>query len=128
MDGSHKVRDGERARGLLAPGRTSSTELAEHASHACARLVMVVSRLLGETAARNLLERSMVKESARFSWLGDALPHDERTLFVASLRRAMASQDPTTITIAFGEVSSTFLGLVRDLIGDELVDRLLRDM
>ena len=122
---------GQAARRLLTgqPSEgNSSKQVAERAAHACERLAKHLSRLLGETGVHMLLERSVVLASARFPWLrttGDVEQTENRC---SSLRHAMEQQDPGSITDAFVELLTTFVGLLQRLIGDGLVARLLNEV
>jgi hypothetical protein len=104
----------------------SSKQVAERAADACERLAKHLSRLLGETGVRMLFERSVVMAGARFPWLrvaGD--PHEHPC---STLRRAMEQQESDAVTGAFVEIMSTFVGVLKRLIGDGLVDRLLHEL
>ena len=120
---------GRAARALLL-GRpedgNSAMQVAERAVEACERLVKHLSRLLGETGVQLLLRRSIALASTQFPWLASTGEQPETPS--SALRRAMERQDSAAISDAFAEVLSTFVGLLKRLIGDSLVDRLLNEV
>ena len=120
------------ARRLLAgqPGDgNSSKHVAERAARACEQLAKHLSRLLGETGVHMLLERSIIAGAARYPWLRPAGGDGKQAKNpCASLRQAMEPQEPGSISDAFVEVMSTFIGLLKRLIGDGLVERLLNEV
>ena len=108
---------------------TTSKQVAERATQAFDRLAKHLSRLLGETGVHMLLTRSIVLASARFPWLQAAPADREQTENVFSaLRLAMEQQESGSITDAFVEVLLTLVDLLKRLIGDGLVERLLNEV
>lgn len=118
------------ARRLLAgrPGEgNSARELAERAAGACATLATYLSRLLGETGVHMILQRSIGMASVKFPWLQSARASSDQPA-PAALRLALEHQEPDVISDAFVEVFSTFVALLKRLIGDGLVERLLNEV
>ncbi|HUS31285.1 MAG TPA: hypothetical protein VMZ53_22395 [Kofleriaceae bacterium] len=101
----------ERAARRLLAGRPSDSNSAKQVSARAAqsleRLSTHLARILGATGVHMLMERSIA--SSQF-------PH------------AMENQNPETITDAFVDVLSSFVGLLKKLIGDGLVERLLHEV
>jgi hypothetical protein len=121
---------GQAARKLLAgrPGDGNSAEqIAQRACEACERLGAHLSRLLGEAGVQMLLQRSVSIASAQFPWLQTASGGQPGPP-CSALRHAMEQQEPGSSTDAFAEVFSAFVGLLKRLIGDGLVDRLLNEV
>jgi hypothetical protein len=123
---------GNAARRLLAgePGDgNSSKQVAERATQACERLAKHMSRLLGETGVQMLFARSVVIASVQLPWLRTAPSTTTQPASATSaLRDAMEQQEPESIADAFVAILSTLVGLLKRLIGDGLVDRLLNEV
>lgn len=120
------------ARMLLAsrPGESNgSVHVAERAAQALEQLASHLSRLLGDMGVTMLLERSIAVAARQYPWLRGAPTNADRPESRTSvLRRAMEQQEPGPINDAFIEVMSIFVGLLKRLIGDGLVDRLLSEV
>lgn len=120
---------GQAARKLLAgePGDgNSSKQDAERAMQACDRLANHLSRLLGETGVQMLFARSLVIASAHHPWLPSST--EQPATATSALRDAMEQQEPESIAEAFVTILSTLIDLLKRLIGDGLVDRLLNEV
>lgn len=76
-----------------------------------------------------LFQRSIAIAAADFPWL-DAVPAsaEQPVSAVSGLRDAMTQQEATSIAEAFVTVLSTLVGLLKRLIGDGLVERLLNEL
>ena len=116
----------EAARSLLfVQGETaSSRHVAERAAEACESFTQHLARLVGELGVDTLLRRSVTVASAEFPWLraGPA------STAVGGLRESLERQDPESATHAFITVLSTFIGLLKRLIGEGLVEGLLHEV
>ena len=118
------------AREILAfEGRDDATT-ADRVAHACERLTVHLSRLVGLNGIRTLFHRSVVLASAKFPWLVDAAggkdgPGEDP---FELLRERIAPQDPEVAVSAFVLVLTTFVGLLSRLIGEALVWRLLHEV
>jgi hypothetical protein len=117
---------------LLAgpPGEGVSSELlADRAARAFDRLAKHLSRLLGQAGVQMLFARSVVIASAQLPWLRVAPSGTEQRENAAlALRPVLENQAPEVIAKAFVEILSTFVGLLKRLIGDGLVDSLLDEV
>lgn len=105
-------------RRLLAaqPGEgTSAKDVADRAMRAWERLARHMARLVGDTGVETLWKRSVALAIPQVPWLSSG----------GTLREAMEQQAPDDATEGFVAVLSTFLGLLKRLIGEGLVDRLL---
>ena len=115
------------ARTLLAgrPGDGSTSKhVAERAEQLCEQLARHLSRLLGETGVRMLVKRSVTLASIEVRWLQGAVSAQQGTQGIecSALRNVMEQQEPEAITDAFVAILSTFVGLLKRLIGAGLVD------
>ncbi len=104
----------------------SSTQLADRAMKAYEQLASHLSRLLGDLGVEMLLARSVTIASAEFPWLR-AMPQ-ARPPRALVLRQAMEQQEAASIVDAFVAIMTTLVGLLKRLIGDGLVDRLLHEV
>jgi hypothetical protein len=122
---------GRAARTLLA-GESgdgdSSQQVAERAMQACERLVSHVSRLLGELGGKMLFERSVVVASADHPWLRSTANTEQPASATEALRAALEQQEPESIAQAFVAILAALIGLLKRLIGDGLVERLLNEV
>jgi hypothetical protein len=120
------------ARTLLSgqPGEgTTSKHIAERAAQSLERLAKHLTRLLGEMGVNMLLERSIAVAASQFPWLRVSPSSAEQPQSPTSaLGHAMEKQEPGVISDAFVEVLSIFVGLLKRLIGDGLVDALLNEV
>jgi hypothetical protein len=125
-----EIREGARRLVAVEPGAgDSSKHVAERATQACEQLADHMSRLLGETGVQMLFSRSVTIASAQIAWLrGLASTTGQPTTTFSALRAAMDQQPPESITEAFVAILSTLVGLLKRLIGDGLVDRLLSEV
>jgi hypothetical protein len=122
-----------RARSYLAPGDgpfVASTGVAERATVACERLAQRLSSLVGDHGVSTLFKRGVSvvnRECPRFAgadpWTGD-LRADDPWVW---LRRSMEMQDSETATEAFVLVLSVVVDLLGRLVGEDVVECLLRD-
>jgi hypothetical protein len=122
---------GRAVRQLLAgkPGEgTSRQQVADRALQACERLANHLSRLIGEMGAQMLFERSIAIASAEFPWLRAAPASTTQPATLSALRHALEQQPPETITDAFAAILSTLVDLLKRLIGDGLVERVLSEV
>ena len=104
-------------------------KVAARVVQAVEQLTQHLAQLVGETGVRALLARSVALSSATFPWLAGSVPIVRPADSPwASLRAAMENQDPRTISEAFSELLSTFVGLLERLIGDRVVAHLLHDV
>ena len=122
----------ERAARRLLAGRpsdgNSSNHVAERATQGFERIAKHLTRLLGETGVQMLMERSIAIATSRFPWLGAASSAGQQESRASLLRHAMEKQEPGAITDAFVDVLSIFVGLLKRLIGDGLVEQLLDEV
>jgi hypothetical protein len=103
--------------------------VAAGAVQVCEQLSHHLARLLGEIGTRTLLARSAALTSARFPWLASAIPKTASTDSPwTALRAAMQVQSPGTARDAFIDLLTTFIDLLGRLIGDALVDQVLREL
>lgn len=120
------------ARMLLAgePGDSrTSKHVAERAARALERLAKHLTRLLGEIGVNMLIERSIAVAASQFPWLQASTSTTEQLESRTSvIQRAMEKQEPESIEDAFVEVMSIFVGQLKRLIGDGLVERLLNEV
>ena len=120
------------ARQLLAgkPGEGDSpTQVAERATDACERLARHLSRLLGDLGVQMLFNRSVIIASAQFPWLhATATSAQVPGALAPALRPVMEQQDSETIVDAFVAILTTLVGLLKRLIGDALVERVLHEV
>jgi hypothetical protein len=109
------------------PGETmTSKDIAGRAAAACVRLSEHLSRLIGDTGFRTLLKRSIVLASATYPLL--ATPGEASDSECSRLRDALEQQEPEAATDAFVAVLSTLVGILKRLIGEGLVERLLHEV
>jgi hypothetical protein len=104
----------------------SSQQLAQRATDAFEKLAKHLSRLLGETGVQMLFARSLGMASAQHPWLPSSTERPATAM--ATLRDAMEQQEPGSIADAFVAILSTLIELLKRLIGDGLVDRLLDEV
>lgn len=108
--------DGESAKQIADRGAEAFTFLSQH-----------LSRLLGQTGIETLLKRSMVLASAQYPWLV-AAASTTQTNACSTLRVALEQQDSDSATDGFVAVLWMFVGLLKRLIGEGLVERLLHEV
>jgi hypothetical protein len=119
------------ARKLLAAGPadgTSSKDVADRAARACEQLSRHLARLIGDYGVTTLFRRSVALASTRFPWLSASTNIEHEHNVCAVMRDAMELQEPAVTADAFAAVLSTFIGLLKRLIGEGLVDRLLSEV
>lgn len=118
-----------RARRLLtaAPGEgDSSRELVIRVERVCGQLTAHLSRIIGESGVTLLMRRSVALASDTFPFLL-ATPSVSQSA-CPDLRVALEPQPPAVATDAFIAVLTIFIGLLKRLIGDGLVERLLDEV
>ena len=103
----------------------TSQHLAERAAAACEQLARHLARLLGNTGVQLLLKRSIMGASDQVPWLVTATASASLT---SGLRDAMQDRDPDAVAEAFVAVLSVFVGLLKRLIREGLVERLLDEV
>ena len=114
---------------LLAAQPGDGTTIADRALRVCERLSKHLSRLIGENGVTTLLRRSTVLASTEFPWLSPAsTEHTAEPTAYAALHEALQGQEPGVATEAFTAVLSRFLQLLKRLIGEGLVERLLSEV
>jgi hypothetical protein len=109
-------------------GGTTSRDVASRAVDAFEQLVRHLSRLLGETGTRTILERSVHLASGSLPWLVSARTSAGRDGAAAALHTCFESQSPAAATEGFVLILSTFVGLLGRLIGEGLVTRVLHQL
>lgn len=87
-----------------------------------------LSPVIGQRGSAALLQRSMHLVRESYPWLGGAGDAAAERDEFAALRTALAQQAPGHAAAAHDSMLQTFLGLLADLIGESLTQRLLRDV
>lgn len=117
----------EGARELLAPrDGEASKDVADRASRICRQLTQHLARLVGEIGVAALVRRSIVLATIEFPWLAIRLG-DPLDVYI-ELHAVLERQPPATAAAGFIGVFTTFVGLLKRLIGDGLVDHLLAEL
>jgi hypothetical protein len=115
----------EHARKQLAEA-TTTPEVVERAVRICGQLTHHLSRIIGEIGVTSLMRRSIAIAGTEFPCLHTTPSAGHAAC--PDLRVALESQPPGLAADAFLAVLTTFIGLLKRLIGDGLVDRLLDEV
>lgn len=105
----------------------SSKQIADRAADACNLFTQHLARLLGDTGIQTLHRRSIALAGERFSWLVLS-PSATTESACSGLRALLEQQQPEAATEGFVAVLWMFVGLLKRLIGEGLVERLLHEV
>ncbi len=119
--------EGAGARVLARESQGASRDaLALGVRRACERLLAHFGGLVGEVGIRMLLQRSLALSRAAHPWIGEWDP-TRAPLDWAPMVASFEGQEPDVSQAAFANLFANLVGVLRRLIGDGLVFRVLHD-
>ena len=107
-------------------GGPGSAALALGARHCCERLIERFGGLVGEVGIRMLLGRSLSLTRASHPWIAEWDP-SRSPLDWAPLVASFEQQEANVAQAGFANLFANLVGVLRRLIGDGLVFRVLHD-
>jgi hypothetical protein len=128
MTNTHSLNGGRIAKTLspLASGGADARQVADASVAIWSAIDRALSPVIGQRGSAALYQRSLHLARADFPWLAAAYESAAEPRALGALHAALVQQTAEHAAAAHDRVLHTLLGLLADLIGQSLTERLLK--